>query len=622
MKKYIIVLSCLFSIFFTSCQEKSRTKEMDEFIAEFEGMNLEEISTQLNNTIRTLKYFNKIGGSDKEIKNIAQKDEKLRSPFKIDTSMVAATLQQFKDVGFDQIINDTVSEFVFYRLDKEFKEGATLRLSENTTDFLSVNKQSFLPNTIYYKSKEKRTESLKNYEVSFEHFPRAWGKQKIVDSIFIDYKLSYLKAYDSVVLSNSTKKKKYKNGEIKIKKLTDNYLHISVSDSLKKLNYHIYAFNKEGKPLSDSFSNTSELLPKKAKKAIRKFSNFLGETQELFEENSFKTKEEFITYLDTHIKGIDFFRDEDGMIHHEYFYRGNIAEVRIYFETDRVEKIKRFTATNLKIDNDLFPKKSKGKVVFVDKYLNEVVKTDKENLYASGGNFYTATDDYYDSDYYYLDVKEKKLKTLNIHKVLNFNNGIFGIREKKGQSFKIYNKNYELLLAKDCHNYVLLHNDKMILINEHDCFLIDKTGTSKLLKNIAGVYNDGYSEDLLLAYNKKDKVGFINPSGYTVIPFKYHYGNKFSEGLAALAKEDQKFGYINKKGEVILPFKYESAEEFVNGFTMVKFDGFWHIIDRKGKVKAKAKSKYGGFSVSGEGLDRVYQMSDSKYNAFGDLIKE
>ncbi len=622
MKKHIIIFCGLFTILFTSCQEKPRTKEMDEFVAEFDGMNLEEISMHLNNTIRTLEYYNKLGGSEIKIENIAKENEKFRSFFKMDTSKIAKVLQQFKKVRFSQTIKDTVSEFTFYRADKEFGEDETISLTKNKTDFSSVNTQSFSVNTIYYKNKERETENLKNYAVNFGHFSRPWGNQKIIDSVSIAYKLSYLKAYDSVVLSNNARNKKYKNGEIQIKKLENNYAYVLVSDNLKELGYHIYAFNKEGKPLSEKGSTTSSMSIRKTEKRLGKFIHFLKKIHKLTKENSFKTKEEFITHLNENITSVDFLRDEDNVYHHELYYNGNIAEVRIYIETDREEKTKTFTAVNLEIENDLFMINKGGKIVFIDENLEEVFETNKTNLVNNYGNYYREGEEKEDP-VYFLSASEKKLIPIEAIRIIDFQNGLFGLSKKQYGSFKIYDKNNKPINTKEYSHFLILDNKSIIVSDtkEGNLFLINDKQKIKQLKNIADITNNGYSEGLIIAYDKKDKGGYIDVNGKIMIPFRYKYARKFSEGLAAVAKEDGLFGYINKQGKVVLPFKYDRADAFTNGIAVVGIGDYNYIINTKGNVIAKG-NRYKDFSTSWKGREKIYTVNNKKYNSFGELIKE
>ena len=82
---------------------------------------------------------------------------------------------------------------------------------------------------------------------------------------------------------------------------------------------------------------------------------------------------------------------------------------------------------------------------------------------------------------------------------------------------------------------------------------------------------------------EKDKTGYINSSGVTVIPPIYHNGFDFAEGLAAV-RENGLYGFIDTNGKYSITPQYDYATYFVNGITLVYKQGRSFFIDKTGKV--------------------------------------
>ena len=83
--------------------------------------------------------------------------------------------------------------------------------------------------------------------------------------------------------------------------------------------------------------------------------------------------------------------------------------------------------------------------------------------------------------------------------------------------------------------------------------------------------------------NGKDKFGFIDISGKTVVDFQYDWAEQFFDGLAMVVK-DGKYGYINTAGEVVIPLKFDGAEHFSEGLAAMKVNGSWGFMDTSGKI--------------------------------------
>lgn len=102
----------------------------------------------------------------------------------------------------------------------------------------------------------------------------------------------------------------------------------------------------------------------------------------------------------------------------------------------------------------------------------------------------------------------------------------------------------------------------------------------------------GYSDQLFLpnfseglaVYRDKDKYGFINATGITVIPATFDRAESFSEGLA-LVGLNEKVGYLKKDGQYAIEPKFESGQRFSNGLASVRIGGKWGYVDTVGSMQ-------------------------------------
>lgn len=126
----------------------------------------------------------------------------------------------------------------------------------------------------------------------------------------------------------------------------------------------------------------------------------------------------------------------------------------------------------------------------------------------------------------------------------------------------------------------------------------------------------GLSEELILV-KFDNKYGFLNISGYLVIPLVYDHASVFSEGLAAVSI-GEKWGFIDIKGVKAIDFHYNEVERFSCGVAAVKIDDDWNIIDRNGKLLARNVSK--SSFIFENGLAILYNQSQCIINTKGEKI--
>ena len=114
---------------------------------------------------------------------------------------------------------------------------------------------------------------------------------------------------------------------------------------------------------------------------------------------------------------------------------------------------------------------------------------------------------------------------------------------------------------------------------------INKKGETKfVLKDAAlvGVFQDG-----LAFIQVKDKYGFIDNSGKTVINPQFESIGDFSDGLAAVSTKKDKdseavWGFIDRTGKIIINPQFKSAGSFKDGKALVSDGKKFGYIDKKG----------------------------------------
>lgn len=113
--------------------------------------------------------------------------------------------------------------------------------------------------------------------------------------------------------------------------------------------------------------------------------------------------------------------------------------------------------------------------------------------------------------------------------------------------------------------------------------VINKLG--KYIINNSFDYPLEIREEKIIFRGENNKKRLFLPNGNIVVNCIYddflgYYKNNNQK--FQLAQKDLKFGWLNEKGEEVIQFKYEDAKQFFDGFSCVKENGKWGIIDLKG----------------------------------------
>lgn len=152
-------------------------------------------------------------------------------------------------------------------------------------------------------------------------------------------------------------------------------------------------------------------------------------------------------------------------------------------------------------------------------------------------------------------------------------------------------------------------------INTYRYSYIDVNGNSIIdAAQYDGV--QGFSEGLAAVYLKNKGWGFIDKTGYEVIPPHFKDVRRFSEGLA-IVKEDKKFGFINKSGEIVVKPEYDAAYNFSEGIAVVEKQNKSFFIDKAGNILLSQSLDEIEFNIDdearfSEGLLAAHDCASSK----------
>ncbi len=86
-----------------------------------------------------------------------------------------------------------------------------------------------------------------------------------------------------------------------------------------------------------------------------------------------------------------------------------------------------------------------------------------------------------------------------------------------------------------------------------------------------------------ISTNGETLYGFIDTKGQWVVQPIYQEAGPFKEGLAWVKKGDA-YGYISKEGKEVIPCQFEDAGQFSNGYAAIKQGGWTGFIDKTGAI--------------------------------------
>lgn len=158
---------------------------------------------------------------------------------------------------------------------------------------------------------------------------------------------------------------------------------------------------------------------------------------------------------------------------------------------------------------------------------------------------------------------------------------------------------------------------QMIIRVDDKYGLIDFDGKMIVNPRYKGLQFD--SDDMIIAMNEKDKIGWLNTKGEEVIPMKYKKAAfLFSDGkgYAGVSVSGTKFQIIDREGKTCVPAKYSKiGSTWTPGLFFVCKDDEWGIVDKDGKVVCDPQFK----SIAGAAKGMFMATSgDGKWGVIGE----
>ena len=92
-----------------------------------------------------------------------------------------------------------------------------------------------------------------------------------------------------------------------------------------------------------------------------------------------------------------------------------------------------------------------------------------------------------------------------------------------------------------------------------------------------------YDRASLIEVKQKNLRGFYDRSGKRIIPVSYETRSFWKEGFLAVEGRDKKIGFYKKDGTKLTNPVYESVSDFEQGMAIVKSEGKYGYIDKRGK---------------------------------------
>lgn len=85
---------------------------------------------------------------------------------------------------------------------------------------------------------------------------------------------------------------------------------------------------------------------------------------------------------------------------------------------------------------------------------------------------------------------------------------------------------------------------------------------------------------------KKEKYGYVNLTGNTIIPFIYDFADNFNNSNTALVKKEKLYGYLDSNAKLFIPFMFDNASPFIGTVAAVQ-KGYWYgLINKQRKTVA------------------------------------
>lgn len=207
----------------------------------------------------------------------------------------------------------------------------------------------------------------------------------------------------------------------------------------------------------------------------------------------------------------------------------------------------------------------------------------------------------------YLENKYTDIKDINEESVIVKQQNSYGIAKLSGE--EIVKPNYQELTYLFSNYYIAKKDNKYGIINTNNETVVDFNYTNMTYREVADFIEATKSAEETDIIDREMNVkvtGIISEvneeKGYVKIrvsdQYKY-YNFKFEEKKVSeilksntlfLDKKDGKYGFVNKDGVVTVNYNYDDAtEQNEYGYSGIKKDGLWGVIDQKGNIIVEPK---------------------------------
>ncbi|MGG9960190.1 WG repeat-containing protein [Ferruginibacter sp. SUN106] len=187
-----------------------------------------------------------------------------------------------------------------------------------------------------------------------------------------------------------------------------------------------------------------------------------------------------------------------------------------------------------------------------------------------------------DNDYSFYDYTAKKLSTKKYNQVVNFSEGIAGLKETSTSTPYLADKNFNKIMDLTAYYTGPFSEGIAATKGQYDgtLYYIDKTG--KTVFSIKAKEGYACKNRRIVVMNDYGKYLYITKEGKPLNNATYDLLGLYTEGLAGF-KNNNKFGFIDTAGNVAINADYDAATSFTSGVTMVKKGTDFFLINKKGQ---------------------------------------
>ncbi|SJZ66613.1 WG containing repeat-containing protein [Chitinophaga eiseniae] len=602
-----------------SCKSHQPSQFVKDFVKQLDGKSLEEAKARLEeenaNVTAYLRFMETFKDEDKP-EHVKPEDEREGTPFAIAgaAQMEAAYEHALSEIGFNQTFSRTHSLLQ--------PDGVSLRRSH-------VDDPDFIVKEVYYHDGTKQTVELDLKET------KRLNSLKTVDSVLVEVQYNYPVKTAVVSLDGKGDKGNYKGSTLKVERIQDNFVRVSMEKEAYKDYLEIEAFNKEGKLISRSSYTKAPEGGEKIGVLLKDYQKILEGFLKRLEKKEYKDIAALQKDILEKMPAVTPFDDvEEGNVD-AYFY-GNVAKVKVHLKDEEKEGKKTMVLRNLAPNYTgllLVEDEATHKAGFISAATGQtVIPFNYEGIHQVSPWFF-GTKDTSGFHYFRLDTAAQQLVPMNEHvEELTADLVKVSPNRQEESKFGVMTNTGRLLLPIEFDDVTVEPATNLLLANKNRedwplggmTFIYDNTG-----KQIAGPYkiDGGFDHGLMLVKDVSGNGFFINPQGAKVIDLKGYYNPEpFTEGLASMENETGNTGFLNTQGKVAIPFEYRSATAFNQGISMV-------VRTNSSNVNEAALINTSGATVvpfaaspdtdtDGDGPSRIYTLQNKKFDAWGKELKK